>query len=116
MVEGPTGYPTTNPILVIYIALTDPNNVPIGGLKVVGDHTPSGLHWESAESCFDFCKASGTKGTIKFGNVTFEPPRYETGVWNLRVVDGGGTPVSDVISVPIDASSPGWFFMLLRRS
>lgn len=114
--EGPVGFPTTNPILVMYIALTDGGNVPVGGLKVVGDHTPTGDHWVSAPSCFDFCKSNGIEGTIKVGNVTFEPPRYETGVWNLYVVDGAGKQVSNVIPVTVDFNSPNWFFMILRRS
>jgi hypothetical protein len=114
--EGPLGFPTSNSILVMYIGLTDGNNVPVGGLKVVGDHQPSGTHWESQPSCFDFCKVNGIAGTRKFGNVTFEPPSYETGTWYLRVVDGGGAQVSDVIPIQVDFNSPGWFFMLLRRS
>jgi len=113
--EGPIGFPTTNHWLTIYIGITTGNNVPVGGLKVVGDHAPSGEHWVSGESCFDFCKVNGLKGTLKFGNVTFEPPRYETGVWNLYVIDGGGAQVSNVIPVQVDASSPGWFFVLLRQ-
>ncbi len=115
VVEGPQGYPTSNPILVMYIALTDANNTPIGGLKVVGDHTPTGDHWVSGESCFDFCKVNGLEGTLKFGNVTFEPPRYETGVWNLYVVDGAGNQVSNVIPVTVDFNAPGWFFLMLRK-
>jgi len=100
----------------MYIALTDGSNIPIGGLKVVGDHTPSGVHWESGLSCFDFCKRNGLQGTVKSANVTFEPPQYDTGVWNLYVVDGGGAQVSSVIPVTVDFNAPGWFFMLLRRS
>ena len=113
--EGPIGFPTNNPILVMYIALTDGSNVPVGGLKVVGDHAPSGDHWVSAASCFDFCKVNGLEGTLKFGNVTFEPPRYETGVWNLYVIDGGGNQVSNVVPIQVDFNSPGWFFVMLRR-
>jgi len=107
--------PTTNPILVMYIALTNSNNVPIGGLKIVGDHSPSGTHYVSGESCFDFCKRNGLEGVIKQGNVTFEPPTYETGVWHLYVVDGGGAQVSDVIPISINFDNPQWFFMILRN-
>lgn len=117
VIEGPTWFKTTNPILVMYVALTDANNVPVGGLKVVGDHQPSGAHVESALSCHkDFCKRNGEAGTIKQGNVAFEPPVYETGVWNLYVVDGGGAQVSPVIPVTVDFANPGWFFISLRKS
>ncbi len=113
VVEGPAYFQTTNSWLVILIAATDGNNVPIGNLKVVGDHSPSGLHHESGETCFDFCKYSGLAGTVKWGNVSFEPPRYETGVWNLYLVDGAGNQVSDLISVGVDFNSPGWYFIRL---
>ena len=99
----------------MYIAITNGNNVPIGGLKIVGDHSPSGAHYVSGESCFDFCKANGQKGTIKFGNVTFEPPAYETGVWHLYIIDGGGAQVSDIVPVTVNFDSPGWFFVALRN-
>ena len=100
----------------MFIALTDGNNVPIGGLRVVGDHTPSGAHVESVESCYnDFCKTSGVSGFVKFANVPFEPPAYEAGTWNLYVIDGGGAKVSDVISVPVDPANPQWYFISLRK-
>lgn len=111
--EGPLWVPTTNSWLVIYFALVDANNVPIGGLKVVGDHT-NGIHKVSAESCYQYCESNGYSGTVKQGNVKFEAP-LESGTWNLYVVDGGGAQVSDVIPMTIDVNNPGWAFMILRR-
>ena len=99
----------------MFVGLTTSDNVPIGGLKVVGDHSPSGIQHISDESCFDFCKVSGIEGSVKFGNVTFEPPFYETGVWNIYVIDGGGARVSNTIPVNIDSNSKSWYFILLRR-
>ncbi|OQY42829.1 MAG: hypothetical protein B6242_15765 [Anaerolineaceae bacterium 4572_78] len=99
----------------MFFALTDGNNIPIGDLKIIGDHTPSGVHHVSSPSCYDFCKMSGMQGSVKAGNVTFEPPLYETGTWNLYAVDGGGGQISDVISIPVSTESKSWYFVLLRR-
>ena len=113
--EGPQGFPTNNSWLTIFIGATDGNNTPIGGLRAIGDHSPSGRHIESLETCFDFCKLSGLEGTVKFANTTLEPPAYETGVWNIYLIDGGGAQVSDVVSIAVDVNSPQWYFVLLKR-
>ena len=115
VVEGPVGFPTNNSWLTIFVGITAGDNTPIGGLRVIGDHAPSGTHWESDVSCFDFCKISGIAGNVKFGNVTFEPPAYETGLWNLYIVDGGGARVSNNIPINIDVNSKSWYFVLLRQ-
>lgn len=111
VVEGPTGFATTNSILVIYIAIHDPNNVPIGNMKVIADHSPSGRRVESAPTCFNFCKPSGLSGTIKFGNTTIEWGGIETGSWTLHVLDGGGREVAAPVTINVDSNNPQWFFV-----
>lgn len=114
VVEGPTGFPTTNSILVIYVAIHDANNTPIGGLKVIADHSPSGVHKESDPTCYSYCKPSGMSGTVKVGNTVIEWGGIETGTWTLRVVDGGGTQVAAPIIINTDSNAPQWYFVRLQ--
>ena len=110
---------TNNHAITIYVAITTLDNVPIGGLKVVGDHVPTGIHTESglsdwswsATNCLDCDYA-------KFGNLKFEPGPFSDGVWNIYVADGQGTPLSPTASFSY-ASDPEqwvWDFIIFRKN
>ncbi len=99
----------------MYIAVTNGSNVPIGGMKIIGDHSPSGMHWESPETCFDWCAPTAPGGDAKVGNVKFEPPAYIAGTWTLKLVDGGGGLAAAPVTVPVDPANPQWYFLLFRQ-
>lgn len=82
----------------------------------MGDSTDGG-HWESGESCWDWCKSTPPGGYAKAANVTFEPGPFIDGIWNVYIADGGGTQVSPVIALPY-STDPGqwiWDFVLFQQ-
>lgn len=105
-------------LITIYAAIVDPNNVPIGGLKLVGDHTPSGRHVESPQSDWRWSVANCLGCSyIKQGNLKFEPGPFEDGTWNIYVADSNGTQLSPKISLSYSSNSDQWVwdFLLLQR-
>lgn len=123
VLEGPVGYATENHLFVVYMSITDANRQLLPGYRVIGDHVPSGFHWESIESCRDFCVASGPSGfeedglLVRKGNVKFEAPAYVDGTWTLRVVNASGATVSDrlVFNIKDTDDDRQWFYMWLSR-
>ena len=110
---------TTNPWTEIFVAVTDQNNTPLGGYKVVGDAanavTP---HLESPPTCFDWCKTTGRGGKyVKAANTTFEPGPFIDGAWNIYLVDGGGTQVSPVVTLnySTDPNQWRWDFVYFKQ-
>ncbi len=109
---------TTYHGVTVYVAITTEGNVPIGGLKIVGDHT-SGIHAESSSSDWRWSAVNCLDcDYAKFGNVKFEPGPITDGVWNIYVADGQGTPLSP--TVPLSYSSDPnqwvWDFVLFRKN
>ena len=82
----------------------------------MGDST-DGQHLVSAESCWDWCKASPAGGYAKVANTKFEPGGFFDGAWNIYLVDGSGNQVSPVVTFPY-SSDPGqwvWDFVLFKQ-
>jgi len=102
--------------IVIYVEILDANGTPLGGYRVVGDST-TGQHVVSAESCWDWCKATPPGGYAKVANVTLEPGPFIDGAWSIYLVDGGDTQVSPVVTLPYssDPSQWVWDFVLLKQ-
>ena len=98
---------TNNPVIIIYVEILDANGTPLGGYRVIGDST-TGQHWESGESCWEWCKTTGTGGYAKVANVTFEPGPFIDGAWNIYLVDGAGNQVSPVVSFPYSTDPNQW--------
>ena len=95
------------------VAITDPNNIPIGGHRIVGTNS-AGVRYESAQSSWQFDAVSGLEGYLKFGNVKFEPPGgYNDTTWTIYVVDSAGSQVSAPISLtyPSDPNQRAWDFI-----
>ncbi len=121
MTGGPLSYSTSNHIFVI-LAQVKNGNQPLEGYRLVGTHSPTGFQWESVVSCPDLCKASGPeaiydengklveKFQIQKGNLVFESPAYDTGVWSLMLVDSMGRQVSDVFQLALDSADKYWFY------
>jgi hypothetical protein len=102
--------------IVVFVGIVNASNTPLGGYRVVGDSTDGG-HWVSDESCWEWCKQTPPGGYAKVANVTFEPGPFIDGGWNIYVMDGGGTQVSPVVSLPY-STDPGqwiWDFVLFQQ-
>jgi hypothetical protein len=136
-VVASTSYTTTNHFFVMFAQIKVGGGL-AAGYRIQGTHQPSGLTFESAPSCWDLCKASGPRITpesscnewctpewdwdeysppplVQEGNVVFEAPIYDTGLYEIRIINDQGQPVSDVFPVPIDANDRRWFFYVFNR-
>jgi len=126
-------YDTENSFFVLFAQIKS-GGVLVAGHRIVGTHSPSGQYFESAPSCHDLCKASGPKASatlccneyctpeagtqlpaVQEGNVVFEAPVYETGVYSLVVTDPQGQQVSNVIEIPIDYENRKWFYYVIAQ-
>lgn len=104
--------------ITIYVAAVDAKNIPIGGLKMVGDHVPSGKHAESPPSDGRWSVANCVSCEyIKQGNIKFEPGIFEDGTWNIYLADGSGTKLSETIPLSYSADPQQWVwdFLILKR-
>jgi hypothetical protein len=97
----------------IYVAITDKDNHPLSGYRVLGHHS-SGLQVDSQPSANDWTVNSGAR-QYKGGNLKYEAPNSPTGTWTLQLVDEAGQSVAPSIEFPFDAASPSWYFILYRR-
>ncbi|HMR63029.1 MAG TPA: hypothetical protein PKE64_03370, partial [Anaerolineae bacterium] len=99
---------TTNNLITMYVAIVSAGNVPVGGYKVVGDHS-AGMHVESALSDWNWSATNCLDcDYIKFGNVKFEPGPFVDGVWNIYVADEAGTQLSPVVPLPYSTNPDQW--------
>ncbi|NJN98301.1 MAG: hypothetical protein HC875_31540 [Anaerolineales bacterium] len=108
--------PTTNAILVIYVAIVDPNEIPIGDIKVVGTRLDHNLSYESPLSTWHFEGYNAPGEVVKSGNVKFEPPSgMETTNWILHLEDPGGRRLSEDVPFNTDANDKQWYFIKFKR-
>lgn len=108
--------PTTNSFLMIYVAIVDPAEIPIGGLKVVGTRRDHNLTYESPLSTWYYEGYNAPGEVIKSGNVKFEPPgRIEDTAWVIHLEDAWGQRLS--VDVPFDTTQANkqWYFIKFRR-
>jgi hypothetical protein len=109
---------TTYHVLTIYVAITTFDNVPIGGLKIVGDHIPSGKHLESAPSDWNWSVNNClTCDYVKFGNVKYEPGTFSDGIWNIHVADQSGQQLSPIVPLAYSSDPEQWVwdFIIFRK-
>jgi hypothetical protein len=108
--------PTTNAILVIYVAIVDPNEIPIGDIKVVGTRLDHNLTYESPLSTWHFEGYNAPGEVIKSGNVKFEPPSgMETTNWVLHLEDPSGRRLSEDVPFNTDVNNKQWYFIKFKR-
>ncbi len=116
--QGNRAIQTTNyHVITIYLAIVDSNNTPVGGLKIVGDHS-SGTHVESAESDWNYSVANCLNCSyVKQGNLKFEPGPQVDGTWNLYLTDKNGTRLSDTIPLSYSSNPDQWVydFLILKK-
>ena len=90
------------------------DNVPIGGLKVVGDHVPSGEHRESALSDWNWSVVNCVDcDYVKFGNAKLELGVFADGVWSVYVADPDGVPLSAAVPLTYSADPAQWVWDFL---
>ncbi|RMF05812.1 MAG: hypothetical protein D6768_00485 [Chloroflexi bacterium] len=109
---------TTYHAITVYVAIVSEGNIPIGGLKVVGDHSPSGAHVESGLSDWNWSVTNCLDcDYIKFGNLKFEPGPFEDGVWSVYVADEQGNQLSEAVPLTYSANPDQWVwdFLIFRK-
>lgn len=106
-------FPTGNPGFDVFVAVTNADNKPLAGYRVVGSHT-GGFQVEGPVSAGDWTENSGAKH-YKGGNIKFQSANSPTGVWTLQLIDDSGQPVAAPVEIPFDTASPTWHFLLYRE-
>jgi hypothetical protein len=108
--------PTTNSFLVMYIAIVDSQEIPIGGLKIIGTRLDHNLTYESPLSTWYFEGYNAPGQVIKSGNVKFEPPGgIETTNWVMHLADANGSRLSEDIPFDTNIAAKQWYFVKFRR-
>jgi hypothetical protein len=108
--------PTTNSFLVFYVAIVDPNEIPIGDMKIVGTRLDHNLTYESPLSTWHYEGYNAPGEVIKSGNVKFEPPGgIETTGWILHLEDAHGNRQSEDVPFKTDQNDKQWYFIKFRR-
>jgi len=108
--------PTTNSFLVMYVAIVDANEIPIGDLKIVGTRLDHNLTYESPLSTWYYEGYNAPGEVIKSGNVKFEPPGgIETTKWVFHLADAHGNRLSDDVPFNTDENNKQWYFVKFRR-
>jgi hypothetical protein len=118
--QGNRAFQQTNyHVINIYVAVVSEGNIPIGGLKVIGDHVPSGLHAESGLSDWYWSVVNCLDcDYVKQGNLKFEPGTFADGVWNIYLADPSGKPLSPVapLNYSADPTQWVWDFIIFKRN
>ncbi len=90
--------------------------IPIGGVKVVGHFEPGGYYHESPLSKWFLEGYSAPGEVIKSGSVKFEPPGgILKGAWLLHLEDEWGTRLSPDVPIETDPDNKEWFFVKFRE-
>ncbi len=108
---------TSYHIITVYVAVVSEGNIPLGGYKVVADHT-NGKHLESGLSDWNWSVANCLDcGYIKQGNLKIDLGPFTDGVWNLYLADPEGTPLSPTVplSYAADPEQWVWDFIIFKR-
>jgi hypothetical protein len=106
-------FPTNHLDFDVFVAVTDDDNKPLGGYRVVGQHS-SGLQSDSEVSAGDWTVNSGAMH-YKAGNVKYSRLKSPGGIWTLQLVDEAGQPVAPPVEFPFDPADPAWYFLLYQR-
>lgn len=108
--------PTTNHFLVMYVAVVDNKDIPIGDMKVVGTRLDYNLTYESPLTTWYYEGYNAPGEQIKTGNTKFEPPGgIEDTSWVLHLEDAHGIRMSDDVSFDTYENDRQWYFVKFRR-
>ncbi len=107
---------TTNAFLTGYIMIVNADDIPIGGVKAVGDFDPGGAHHESSLSKWFFEGYSAPGPVLKTSSVKFEPPgSIQMGTWFIHLESEQGARLSEDVSIVTDPAKPAWFFIAFKQ-
>ena len=107
-------FPTGKPDFDVFIAVTNEDNKPLGGYRVISNHS-SGMQVESATSAAEWTENSGAKH-YKAGNIKIHIPTSPGGAWTLQLIDESNQPVAAPLELPFDDFNPSWYFVLFRET
>jgi hypothetical protein len=108
--------PTTNNFLMIYVAVVDPKEIPIGDMRVVATRLDQNLTYQSPLSTWHYEGYSAPGEVVKSGNTKFEPPGgIETADWILHLEDTHGVRQSEDVPFRVDGENKQWYFIKFRR-
>jgi hypothetical protein len=108
--------PTSNSFLVMYVAIVDNNEIPIGDLKIVGTRLDHNLTYESPLSTWHYEGYNAPGEVLKSGNVKFEPPGgIENTSWIVYLADANGNRLSDDVPFNTSIDQKQWYFLKFRR-
>ena len=103
--------------MVMYVAIVDPSDIPIGGMKLVGTRLDHNLTYESPISTWHFEGYNAPGQVIKSGNVKFEPPGgIEATKWLVHLEDAHGNRMSDDVPFHTDQDDKQWYFIKFKRN
>lgn len=108
--------PTTNSFLVMYVAIVDANEIPIGDMKIIGTRLDHNLTYESPLSTWHYEGYNAPGDVRKSGNVKFEPPGgIETTDWVVHLADAQGNRMSEDIPFQTNEDAKQWYFLKFKR-
>jgi hypothetical protein len=106
---------TTVPFLTGYIAIVNAQEIPIGGVKVVGVFEPGGQRHESPLSKWFFDVATAPGAVAKSGSVKFEPGGIQAGTWFIHLENEQGVRLSEDLAINTDPANPEWFYVKFKQ-
>ncbi len=107
---------TTNAFLIGYIMIVNADDIPIGGVKAVGNFDPGGAHHESPLSKWFFEGYSAPGPVLKTSSVKFEPPgSIQQGTWFIHLESEQGARLSEDVPFMTDPAKPEWFFIEFKQ-
>ncbi len=113
IVKETAKFETTHLNFDVFVAVTDAENNPLSGYRMIGTHS-SGQQIESQASAGAWTENSGAMH-YKAGNIKYAVPNSPGGVWTLQLVDSDGNPAAPPVQFPFDANSPTWYFLYYQR-
>lgn len=106
-------FPTSHLNFDVYVAITNSDNHPLRGYRVIGQHS-DGRQVDSAISADRWTENSGAMW-YKAGNIKYQVLNSPSGVWTLQLVDEAAQPVAPPVQFSFEAENPNWYFVLYRR-
>jgi hypothetical protein len=105
-------FPTGKDDFDAFIAVTDANNNPLGGYRIMGTHS-NGQQLESQPSVDRWSENSGAMH-YKAGNIKLHVTDSPEGEWTLTLVNAENQVAAASVNLAVDRAAPQWYFLLFR--
>jgi len=105
-------FPTGKDDLDVFVAVTDADNNPLDGYRILGAHS-NGQQMESQTSVARWSENSGAMH-YKAGNIKLHIEHSPAGSWALTLVDQTNQVVAAPVDLASDPAAPQWHFLLFR--